>query len=106
MENDENFVENYYPSDIFTNSNNSIDNNSMNKNTKNPSNFSIENLMKMLSGNENLASILLSQGLNNGQNLSNLTQSNPLFNLLNRKPEQKESKKEEIIIDENSYEEY
>ena len=76
MENDENFVENYYPSDIFTNSNNSIDNNFMNKNTKNSSNFSIENLMKMLSGNENLASILLSQGLNNGQNLSNLTQSN------------------------------
>ncbi len=106
MENDENFVENYYPSDIFTNSNNSIDNNFMNKNTKNSSNFSIENLMKMLSGNENLASILLSQGLNNGQNLSNLTQSNPLFNLLNRKSEQKESKKEEIIIDENSYEEY
>ncbi len=106
MENDENFVENYYPSDIFTNSSNSIDNNFMNKNTKNPSNFSIENLMKMLSGNENLASILLSQGLNNGQNLSNLAQSNPLFNLLNRKSEQKESKKEEIIIDENSYEEY
>lgn len=106
MENDENFVENYYPSDIFTNSNNSIDNNFMNKNTKNPSNFSIENLMKMLSGNENLASILLSQGLNNGQNLANIAQSNPLFNLLNKKNERNDSKKDEIIIDENSFEEY
>ena len=106
MEKTENFAENYYPSDIFSNNNAQNQNVDMNKNTQVSPPLSMENIINLIGGNENLASLLLSKNLKNNEKFENLPINNPIFELLKQNKSAPKTTKEEIIIDQNSFEEY
>lgn len=106
MEKYENFVENYYPKDIFSKSDNKTQVPDMNKNTQFPFSFSLENIAKLLDGNENLMSLLLSKNLKTDLKNGTSPFNNAIFELIRNLTPPAKSSKDEIVIDQNSYEEY
>ena len=106
MEKYENFAENYYPKDLFPNGNNQNEKQKMYKNTQNAPFFSMENLTQLLGKNGDLSSLLMPKNLKNDEKTSNFPFDNPIFNLFNNNKTPQKTKKEEIIIDQNSFEEY